>query len=256
MEGTRDPLTAAEAFRQAITNDDPAMAEANCTPEGWAAPGDGPLSLYRQAVRKRLDPKPFAAFENGDRAAVVALLQQGDRALQDVWLLLERRRGDWLVAGVTKSEPLVRLVLDGVFSTLPAYTDLPPSHEGKAWAHGVLNQLARGQVRFAEHAAVGPAAEQAIEDLTRAATGARAELLGTRALARARRVAVGLRFQREGEEYPEDRWIILDRGDADGALVIHSAARRPSIEALLQGVDMGPGLLATRGSGDGQEDRK
>lgn len=110
--------------------------------------------------------------------------------------------------------------------------------------------------RFAEHAGPGRAAQEAVVELGRVAEGARAELIGTRSLARARRVAVGLRFRRDDAEHPEDRWIILDRGDADGALVIHSTARRPSIEALLQGVDLGPGLLATRGSGDGEEDRR
>lgn len=120
----KDPTVSVSAFAHAINNVDEAAAESLCTLAGWMAPGDGPLKLYRQAVKKRLLLEVAGeAMMSGRQAAVpMALIREGGK--QELYLLLLLEEA-WRIEGLCHSPAQAELFVAGRIPALFSWAGLP-----------------------------------------------------------------------------------------------------------------------------------
>lgn len=106
------------------------------TPEGWDASENGVQSLANQIAKKGLKVQPLLVGKiNNKRASVRAILTHEDRTdwVQALWFLMEER-DQWLIAGATKSRPLVGLFLQARFSTEMTAATYPEDLEFGEWS--------------------------------------------------------------------------------------------------------------------------
>jgi hypothetical protein len=238
----RTPAEAAAQFGAALAAKDAAAAEALCTTAGWSVQGDTPRKIFEQGVRKgflwQMLPLPI---DKGDRAAVAGLIVRPDqgRQLGDAWLLLVREEGFWRVDGATKAPAIASLFVKGVLTAQPRLDTLPPSPDAEAWARSAIAHASTGRAHLLAARKTSDAA-LALGDLGQlgALPNVRIEPLATYALDAAGRAMAGLSFTAPSLDRPDQRWIVLARDGADGALVVHSQSLFPSLEALSRGVDL------------------
>lgn len=124
-----DPSDAVAAFARAVAEADEPGAEACSTLSGWMSPGDGPLRLFRQAVRKQLRLEVAGEpLIHGGRAAVEGLLLREDLAgeviRQTVWLLLMREDG-WRIEAVSQHPAHAALFVAGAAPARVDWSALP-----------------------------------------------------------------------------------------------------------------------------------
>lgn len=91
------------------------------------ADSDAARRFARQLHRKGLTLRPHGeAQAQGDRAAQAVTLQQGDRAMGDALLLLQRRAdGAWSLAGPSRSDGHAAAYLQGALPAALTWGDLP-----------------------------------------------------------------------------------------------------------------------------------
>lgn len=110
-------LAPVEGFLRALQDKDQQAMSAVLYPGSWEAGENSPRGLAGQIMRKGFQVHPLLVGKiSENRASVRALLTHPDQSdwAQSLWFLLAK--GDeWLLAGVTKSRPLVGLFLRGLF---------------------------------------------------------------------------------------------------------------------------------------------
>lgn len=152
----------AERFAQAITAQDEAQAQAQCTPEGWGEGSDTPASLYRQAVRKGLSLGAGVVLAEQDgRAAIAVPLLRVDEAGEEQVLtglhLLDTGTG---LAGVTQIDQVAHLFAEGAIQAPPDFEGLPESEEARTFV-----QLLVDAMNARQEAVLASAASDTLESL-------------------------------------------------------------------------------------------
>lgn len=216
------------AFDAAAAAGDAAAAQAVSV--RWEADGDAPGQLFRQAKRKQFRLSPVRTHEHGDRAVVMSALvlaqagRSGDKRAERLFVLLERVDGAWRICGVSQSQHVASLYLDGTIGAGDGLAALPESPEAALHVLGILDRTSPDPdgARVRAEAAPEPTVVQA------------RQVPGT-----ARHVV------ELGGRETLGPWIVLERG-ADGFSVARVSQMR-SLSALLAGLPVGYGLEVPEG---------
>ncbi len=149
MSAVPDALVAAlQGLVDAARGDDPYAAEPFATPEGWASRANSARRLVKFVHGDGLDLEPVGpAFITPDdqRAAVRTRIREGERQVDQAWVVFRRHEGSWRVEGHAESPVILQLFLAGTFSPVTALEDLPSDPAGEAAGEAHLAAVRAGE---------------------------------------------------------------------------------------------------------------
>ena len=212
-------------FHEAASSEDPRSAEAWSTPAGWRSRADSAARLARQIHRDGVDVRvtgPALDAPDGSRSAVRTDLMKDGKAVDSLFVLLERDGEDWRVEAVAQDRTLVGLFLAGTHSPVTGFEDLPDQADARAWGEARLAALQSGEH---EDARLARFQGQGMTELA---------LQGVYHLAPIGRSAVVLEARRPGEDVGPGSATILQHTD-EGVVVV-AEEQLPGMESLLDGV--------------------